>query len=511
MSETTVLRASRRTWAGLALLTLPMVMLSTDLTVLFFAMPAISTDLSPGPTQALWIVHVYGFLIAGLLISMGRLGDRIGPRKLLLVGAAAFGVLAVLAAFSTSATMLVVIRALLGIAGATLMPSLFSLLRVMFTDEKQRRLAIAIMMSAFSVGGAAGPLLGGVLLEFFWWGSVFLVNVPFMVLLVAVGPWLLPERSDLESARLDVASVLLSVAGMLAVVYGLQEIAADTDSGAGTAWLHLAIMAAGAGLLAWFVRRQGRLRDPLFDLSLLRDRRIAAPLTSVLLVGIGLVGTYYLLTQFLQGVAGLSALHAAYWTLPYVAANIAGFLAAPALAGRIRPAIIATGGTAIGALGLGLTAVATSASSSIPSIMGLFAVAAVGQGMAFALLSDMIISSAPAERAGSAAAAQEVSGELGTAAGIAIGGAIGLLVYRTQLARTMPDGVPDSERESALNGIHTVPSEGADDLLRAAQDAFAAGVATFAWVAAALMAVSAIFLGWTLVRAPRQPAPVRRR
>lgn len=501
MTETAAVRADRRTWTGLALLTVPMLMLSTDLTVLFFAMSAISADLEPGPTQALWIVHVYGFLIAGFLVSMGRLGDRIGPRRLLLIGAVGFGVLSLIAAFSTSPAMLIVARALMGLAGATLMPSLFSLLRVMFIDPNQRRTAIAVMMSAFSVGGAAGPLLGGALLEVFWWGSVFLVNVPFMALLVLLGPLLLPERDDLSAARLDPASVALSVTGILAVVYGLQELAAGREAGSGSPWTHLAIIVGGLGLLGWFVHRQRRLTDPLFDLALLADRRIATALASVLIVGIGLVGTYYLLTQYLQGVGGLSALHAAFWTIPYVLANIVGFMLAPALAIRFRPGVVVVIGTAIGAAGLAATALATHQSGAVAMIMGMFAAAALGQGLAFALLSDLIISGAPVERAGSAAAAQEVSGELGTAAGIAVGGAIGLVVYRAQLGRTMPDDIPETARESALDGIHAVAESGGGGALATfAREAFTAGVATYAWVGAAAMAGTAVLLAWSLLR-----------
>lgn len=223
---TTTPRATRREWAGLALLVLPMIMVASDMTVLFLALPTLSADLDPGPSESLWIVHIYGFVIAGLLIAAGRLGDRIGPRRLLLIGAAAFSVLAVVAALSVSPAMLIAARALLGVAGATLMPSLFSLLRTMFRDDAQRRLAIALIFSAFSVGGAIGPLMGGVLLEFFWWGSVFLVNVPFMVLLLLLGPVLLPERSERNMAPLDLVSVLLSLVGMLALIYGLQEFAA---------------------------------------------------------------------------------------------------------------------------------------------------------------------------------------------------------------------------------------------------------------------------------------------
>lgn len=234
-------RATWREWIGLGLMVLPMLALASDLTVLFLALPTMSVDLAPSASQGLWITHVYGFLIAGFLITMGRLGDRIGPRRLLLLGAAAFGILSVVAAFSVDAQMLIVTRALLGIAGATLMPSLFSLLRIMFDDDSQRRLAIAILFSSFSVGGAIGPLLGGALLESFWWGAIFLMNVPPMALLVLLGTRLLPERAGGSGGRLDLTSVVLSVTGMLAAVYGLQDLAAGQETGSGAVWRLFAV------------------------------------------------------------------------------------------------------------------------------------------------------------------------------------------------------------------------------------------------------------------------------
>ncbi|HEY5451177.1 MAG TPA: MFS transporter, partial [Polyangia bacterium] len=180
-------KAGRREWLGLAVLALPCLLYSMDLTVLHLAVPKLTTDLQPSSSQLLWIIDIYGFLVAGSLITMGTLGDRIGRRRLLLVGAAAFGAASIAAAFSTTATMLIATRALLGLAGATIAPSTLSLIRILFEDPRQRTTAIGIWITSYSVGGAIGPLVGGVLLETFWWGSVFLVGVPVMVLLLIVG------------------------------------------------------------------------------------------------------------------------------------------------------------------------------------------------------------------------------------------------------------------------------------------------------------------------------------
>ncbi|MBB3037382.1 MFS transporter [Hoyosella altamirensis] len=496
-------RATTREWAGLALLLLPMLALATDLTVLFFALPTITADLSPSATQGLWIVHVYGFLIAGFLITMGRLGDRIGRRRLLLTGGAAFAVLSVVAAYSTSPEMLIAARALLGIAGATLMPSLFSLLRTMFPNDDQRRFAIAVIFSAFTAGGAIGPLLGGALLEFFWWGSVFLINVPPLLLLVVLGPRLLPEQREENPAPLDLLSVALSVVAMLAIVYGLQDLAAGYDVAAShPVWLNLLIAGAGAGLLGLFIRRQRSLHEPLFDLVLLTRRRTAIPLAALLLTGIGVVGVFYLFTQYLQWVAGLSPLYAGLWTLPYIVVNIAGAMLAPGLVARYRQAAVVTAGLSIAVLGLVFVAIA--GSSPLGVVVAAIAVTGFGHGVAMALVSDLIISGAPAERAGSAAAAQEVSGELGTAAGIAAGGAIGVLAYRITLTGAIPPGTPESAAAAARSGIHegvaAAEQLGArgHGLVDAVREAFTAGMQVYAGVGAAITAAATLLVAVTL-------------
>ncbi|NLE96498.1 MAG: MFS transporter [Propionibacterium sp.] len=501
----TGVRATWKEWTGLGLLVLPMLALASDLTVLFLALPTMSVDLSPSASQGLWITHVYGFFIAGFLITMGRLGDRIGPRRLLLIGAAAFGVLSVVAAFSVDAQMLIVTRALLGIAGATLMPSLFSLLRTMFDDDTQRRLAIAIMFSSFSVGGAFGPLLGGVLLEYFWWGAIFLINVPPMALLVLLGTRLLPERTDANSGRLDLISVVLSVVGMLAAVYGLQELAAGQETGSGGAWPHLGITALGLVLLGLFVRRQRRLREPLFEMTLLANPRIAAPLVALLMVGIGVVGVFFLTTQYLQWVGGATALQAGLWTLPYVVVNIAGAMLAPWAAGRIRPALVVALGLGVAVVGAVLLALLAGPGASVPMVVGGLSVIGFGQGAALGLVSDLILSNAPKRYTGSAAAAQEVGGELGSALGIAAGGAVGMIFYRASLGRRVLADVPDAAVEAAAGSIHEgvttaeAVGSGGQQLLDAVQAAVAHGLQAYAAIGAGVVGLAAVLIFAVLV------------
>src|SRR5712691_3218087 len=271
-------RATRREWIGLAVIALPCVLYAMDLTVLNLAVPRLSEDLKPTSAQLLWILDIFGFLVAGSLIIMGNIGDRIGRRRLLMMGAAGFGAASVIAAFSTSAGMLIAARALLGIAGATLAPSTLSLIRTMFRDPRQRTFAIGVWVSSYSIGGAIGPLLGGVVLEYFWWGAVFLLGVPVMALLLVVGPRLLPEFRDPNPEPVDILSAVLSLAGVLLVIYGLKRIAEH-----GAELVAAISIAAGVLVGVVFVRRQPKLAHPLIDLQLFRSGAVSTALATYML------------------------------------------------------------------------------------------------------------------------------------------------------------------------------------------------------------------------------------
>ncbi|MGH2805148.1 MAG: MFS transporter, partial [Thermoleophilaceae bacterium] len=342
-------RAGRREWLGLAVIALPCLLYAMDLTVLNLALPALSADLQPSSSQLLWIVDIYGFLVAGFLMTMGTLGDRIGRRRLLLIGAAAFGVASVFAAFSTSAEMLIAARALLGVAAATLAPSTLSLIRNMFHDPQQRTFAIGVWITSFSAGGALGPLAGGLLLERFWWGSVFLLAVPVMLLLLAVGPRLLPEFRDPEAGRLDLISAALSLVAVLAVIYGLKQIAQDGMGSVPTLFI-----VAGLALGAAFLRRQRKLVDPLIDLRLFRVPAFSAALATNTLAFFVAFGAFLFLAQYLQLVLGLSPLRAGLWTVPSGAGFIVGSMLTPLIVRRVPPAFVMGGGLVLAAAGFGL-------------------------------------------------------------------------------------------------------------------------------------------------------------
>lgn len=493
-------KATHREWIGLAVIALPCMLYSMDLTVLNLAVPALSADLKPSASQLLWIVDIYGFMVAGMLITMGTLGDRIGRRKLLLIGAAAFGLASVLAAFSTSAPMLIATRAILGIAGATLAPSTLSLIRNMFHDPGERTTAIGIWISSYSVGAAIGPLIGGVLLQYFWWGSVFLINVPVMVLLLVIGPTLLPEYRDSNAGRLDFASVALSLIAVLATIYGLKRIAED-----GVAWIPVLTILAGIALGVVFIRRQSRLSDPLIDMRLFRVPTFSAALATYMLACFVLFGIYIFIAQYLQLVAGLSPLMAGLWTVPWALAFVVGSMLTPALTRRNRATAIVAFGLAVTAFGFALLTLVSS-SSGLALIVSGSVILSLGLAPVFTLATDLVIGAAPPERAGVASAISETSAEFGGALGIAIFGSIGTALYRTAMADVTPNGVPFELMEAARStlGAATVTAEqlpaplGAE-LLETSRSAFVQGLRLTAAVATATM-IGAATLAFVMLR-----------
>ena len=440
-------KATQREWIGLAVLALPCMLYSMDLTVLNLAVPHLTRDLEPSSTQLLWIVDIYGFLIAGSLITMGTLGDRIGRRRLLLIGAAAFGVASVLAAFSSSASMLIVARALLGIAGATLAPSTLSLIRNMFLDPTQRTVAIGLWVTSYSVGGAIGPLVGGVMLEYYWWGSVFLIGVPVMVLLLILGPILLPEFRNPHAQRLDLPSAALSLIAVLAVIYGIKRIAED-DAGI-RALLSIVI---GITLGVVFVRRQRLLSDPLIELRLFRKPAFSAALAVYTLGTFFIFGAFLFVGQYLQVALELSPLRAGLWTLPMMLSFIAGSMLAPLLARRFDPGRVMAAGLVLTAVGFGVSSQIDGNFNFAAIVIG-SCLYSLGLAPVFTLATDMIVGTAPAERAGSASALSETSSEFGGALGIAILGSIGTAVYRATLAAAVSSGMPPAAVESARSTV----------------------------------------------------------
>jgi DHA2 family multidrug resistance protein-like MFS transporter len=486
-------KATRREWIGLLVLTLPCLLIAMDMTVLHLAVPALTASLNPTSDQLLWIVDIYGFFIAGSLITMGTLGDRIGRRKLLMIGGGCFGAASVLAAFSYTPEILIFARGVLGIAGATLMPSTLSLIRSMFHNDKERSFAIAAWMTTFMVGTAAGPLLGGLVLSYFWWGAVFLLNVPVMGLLLIVAPILLPEHKAKSFGRLDLFSAALSLGSVLAIIYGVKVVAAY---GFGSDALSALVF----GLLgAWvFIRRQRKLADPLLDLDLLKQKTIALPIviqTAVIFAGMA----YFLfLSQALQLVIGLTPIQAGLSMLPATVAGIVGSMGAPVLMGRFKPGQVMTGALILTAAGFGML----SWPGSVVSLYVLVAGATIfslGITPVAMICTDMVVASAPSDRAGSAAAMSETSAELGGALGIAILGSVGTAIYRDVMIEAVPTGIGNEAADAirstlggAVNALHDLPAAISSDILPLARAAFTDGLQVISIICTILMVLSAI-------------------
>jgi MFS transporter, DHA2 family, multidrug resistance protein len=508
-SAATAGRAGRREWIGLAVIALPCMLYSMDLTVLNLAVPALSADLKPSASQLLWIIDIYGFMVAGFLITMGTLGDRIGRRRLLLIGATAFGIASVIAAFSRSAEMLIATRALLGIAGATLAPSTLSLIRNMFLDSHQRTFAIGVWVTSYSVGGAIGPLLGGTVLEYFPWGSVFLLGVPIMVLLLVLGPVLLPEYRDPQAGRLDLLSAALSLVAVLFVIYGLKRIAED-----GLTWPPVVSMVTGLVVGALFLRRQRRLAHPLIDLRLFGVPAFSASLATYTLGTFVAFGAYIFMAQYLQLVLGLTPLQAGLWTLPSMAGYIVASMLVPAIVRRVRPVYVMGAGLVLAAIGFGMLT-QVEADSGLAVLVAGSVIYSLGISPVVILATDLIVGAAPVERAGAASAISETSSEFGGALGIAILGSIGTAVYRHHMAGAVPEGVPPEAAEAArgtLGGALAVaerlPGRLGAELLGTARHGFAQAFELTAAICAGLALVTAILAVFLLGRGVASSDPV---
>ncbi len=486
-----IAKAGVRQWAALVVLMLPVLLVSIDNTVLSFALPAISTSLEPSGTGLLWIIDAYPLVLAGLLVSMGSLGDRIGRRRLLLIGSIGFALVSAGAAFAPTTGWLIASRAALGFFGAMLMPSTLSLLRSVFVDRDQRRMAIAIWASGFAAGAALGPIVGGVLLEHFWWGSVFLLAVPVLIPLVVLTPLLIPESRDPNPGPVDVLSILLSLATMAPVVYGIKTLASEGFSIIGVVAIVVGLV---AGIL--FVRRQLARPIPMLDMRLFRNRAFSGAVIINLLSVVALVGFLFFVSQHLQLVLGLNPINASLVLLPGLAAMIASGLVVVPIARRVRPGILVPIGLLISGAGYGVVALLGGAAPASTLLIAFVALGA-GIGAAETVSNELIIASAPADKAGAASAVSETAYELGAVLGTATLGTILTASYRS--AVVLPDGLSAAQRAAAgetIGGATTVsqglPSALAEQLLASARHAFDSGVALTAGIGVLLMVVAAV-------------------
>ena len=467
-------RATPREWAGLGVLALALLLLAVDATVLDLAVPAISADLAPSTPQLLWIIDVYSFVLAGLLVVMGNLGDRIGRRRLLLIGAVGFGIASALAAWAVSPEMLIAARVLQGVAGATLMPATLGLIRSMFQDARQRTMAIGVWSAMAGGGAAAGPLVGGWLLEHFWWCSVFLVNLPVMLVLLALAPLLIPESRDPNPGRFDALSALLSMLALVPVVYAVKETAAH-----GPTVSALLVGLVGVISAVLFVRRQRRLTDPMLDLRLFELPRFRVAVFTNLLAVFALAGVLFFGSQYLQLVLGRTPLQAGLLMLPGLAASVLGSLAAALLVRRWRATVVLAGALVVTALGTAAFLAVDVVSGAEAFVLGFVGIG-LGAGVAMTVASDLVVGSAPAERAGAAAAISETAYETGLALGVALLGSTVMAIFRRGLDLSLlPDDAVATASGSLSGAVEVaaeLPAAVAQEFLSSANQAFVSGI-----------------------------------
>ncbi|MEZ3161490.1 MFS transporter [Microbacterium sp. BWT-B31] len=490
-------RAGRRGWAALAVLMLPVLLVSVDNTVLSFALPSIAIDLTPSSIEQLWIIDAYPLVLASLLVTMGTLGDRFGRRRMLLIGATGFAVISAAAAFAPTAAALIAARAAMGVFGAMLMPSTLSLLRSIFTDRAQRRLAIAVWAAMFSAGSALGPIVGGLLLEHFAWGAVFLMAAPVLLPLLVLAPLLVPESRDPNPGRIDALSIVLSLATMVPIVYAIKEFAVE-----GFAGVAPILFAAGVAFGVLFVRRQRRLETPMLDMALFRRGSFSGAIVVNLLSVIALVGFLFFVAQHLQLIVGLSPLNAGLALLPGLVAMIVSGLVVVPIAARVSPRILIPGALAFSVGGY-LVVAAVASDGSLAVLIAAFVALGIGIGMAETVSNELILSSAPPEKAGAASAVSETAYELGAVLGTAILGGILAAMYRAHLV--LPAGVSadaaHAARETLAGAVAASRSQGpvlGAQLRDAAAHAFDAGVGVTALIGAGLVVVAAVVAAMTL-------------
>ncbi|MFI6932797.1 MFS transporter [Streptomyces sp. NPDC050287] len=499
----TQLRAGRKEWAALGLLVLPALLLFMMLTILFLAIPYLAADLRPSSTQTLWILDIYGFLMASLLVLMGTVADRFGHRNVLVTGAVLFGVVSAVAAYTDSPAMMIVWRALLGVAAAMQMPTTLGLIFTTFQDPKQRGVAIGTWAAAISAGVALGPLLSGLLLEAFSWRATFFVAVPVMAVVVIGAPLLLPGRQGPSAGKLDLFSALLMVLTLLPLIYGVKSFA-TTDSPM------LSALAVVVGVLfgVWFVIRQLRSSEPLLDVRLFKNRTVSGALGVFILSAMGLGGVYLMFTQYLQLVKGLAPLKTGFAILPAALVLIVVAMRSPVIARRVRPGYVIATGLAVQVVGYILFTQIDS-TTGLPWVIAGFIVLYPAVSPSMALTTDLVVGSVPPEKAGAAGGLASTVNDLGISLGVAIIGSIGTAVYRNGVDDKLPEGLPDAAADAARENLdgavaaaRGIPGSVGDQLLRVARDAFTTGLNTAAATAAVIAAAGAVAAAVSLRHVP---------
>lgn len=471
----------RNPWHVLAVVSSALFLITVDMTVLYTALPTLTHDLKATSTEKLWILNAYALTVAGLLPGLGTLGDRVGHRKMLLSGLCVFGTASLVAAFAPSAGLLIAARIVLGIGAAMMMPATLSIIRGVFENADQRTLAFGVWGAVSSGGAALGPVVGGILLEHFSWGSVFLINVPVVGIALLTGARILPEDRPDASRHWSPLASLFIMLGLAGVIFAVKEAGRPGAS----LWTILAPLGAGALGLFLFVRGQWGSRSPLIDFSLFRNRGFSLGVCAALLLSLSMIGVELALSQRLQLVLGLTPLQAGLAILPL---PLAAFVGGP-LAGWVLPrmgldkvlyrSLFVSGFAMAGLL---------FARDGGQLLQGLcMAAMGLGMGAGMSVASAAIMNGASRSKSGMAASIEEVSFELGGALGIAVFGSILTAVYTASL--TLPEGVPVlgealNSIDGAILAAETMPAAAADSLLYMARGAFDKAFAAVIGIAA---------------------------
>jgi MFS transporter, DHA2 family, multidrug resistance protein len=500
-------QAGAREWLGLVVIILVTLLVAIDLSVLGFAIPAISADLNPTATQLLWIMDIYSFVLAGLLITMGWVADRFGRRRLLLIGAAVFGIASGIGAFAQTPEVLIGARALLGLGAATLTPTSLALIRNMFPDAKQRKSAIAAWSGTLAGGAAVGPIVGGLMLNHFWWGSVFLINVPVMILVLILAPVLLPERRDSALGRMDLLGAFLSLAGVLPLIYGVKELVIE-----GYTRDRAIIAAVGVVFLIGFIIRQLTTPNPLINIRLFRSGGFSGSILVNMTVLLAFMGMSILVNQYMQLVLGMSPFEAALWSAAAMPGVAIGIGLTTFLSRRVRPPYLIGSGMLVIATGLGLLSQLEVSTNIAVVIVGIGLIAA-GMIAAKTVTTEIVVTSAPSAKAGASAAISETFTEFGGALGFALLGSICASVFHNQMAGVNPPGLPGPALDAMHNTIggavgvaQQLPEPAQSSLLAVSREAYTNGVANAALVTAIAMVAIAVIAFLLLRKVPIEAA-----
>jgi DHA2 family multidrug resistance protein-like MFS transporter len=489
MTETVSIKATRREWLALSILILPTLIVSMDMNVTYLALPVLSAALKPTSAELLWITDIYGFLEAGLLIVMGSLADKFGIKKILLIGATAFSVSSTFAAFAPSAFWLIIARAVMGIGGATILPAVISLIRNMFRDEHQRTFAVGMYTTAFSAGSMIGPVVGGFLLYHFWWGSIFLMPVPLILVLLFTAPFLIPEFKNESEHPFDILSAGLLITSTLLTIFGIKQIAQN-----GFSLLYMLCIIAGITLGIIFIRRQKMLPEPLIDLQLFKNPVFKIAIAALFIVLFDCCGIGLFTGQYLQSVAGFNSFIAGLWMLPGPVGSVILCMLAPVAAKRFKRVTIIAAGLTTMMLSVLVFVFIGIHDPILIGIANFFMTA--GGAVTVTIGIDTVVASAPHEKAGAAAGISETSTGFGGALGVAILGSIWTALYRGKMSAYA--SATDEARNTIGGAVAEAKRLKDIPLLNHAKDAFVSSMHVTAGVCAAIIAVVIVFVVVTM-------------